>query len=123
MVGISRPGTQRGHERRRAARVAVVPAGPYAHLDVPFIGQAYLLFRARLKPPYTYSAGEGAAARVPVLLLYVDGGAHQHLDVSWALDACQLIAGPETLEVAWVKPHEVPMHQLAFSSISLTLAM
>jgi hypothetical protein len=27
------------------------------HLDIPAIGQSYLLFRARLAPPFTFSAG------------------------------------------------------------------
>ena len=31
---------------------------PYAHWDIPVIGQAYCLFRARLAAPFQYSAGE-----------------------------------------------------------------
>ena len=30
---------------------------PYAHLDIPVIGQAYILFRAKLAAPFTFSAG------------------------------------------------------------------
>lgn len=30
---------------------------PYAHWDIPVIGQAYVLFRARLLPPYSFDAG------------------------------------------------------------------
>ena len=30
---------------------------PYAHWDIPVIGQAYILFRARLAPPYTFWPG------------------------------------------------------------------
>lgn len=30
---------------------------PYAHLDIPVIGQAYIFFRARLAEPYTFSSG------------------------------------------------------------------
>jgi hypothetical protein len=30
---------------------------PYAHWDIPAIGQAYMLFRARLLSPYSFSAG------------------------------------------------------------------
>lgn len=37
------------------ARVEVV--SPYAHLDIPVIGQAYILFRARLLPPFHFGAG------------------------------------------------------------------
>ena len=31
---------------------------PYAHWDIPVIGQSYLLFRARLAAPHTFSPGE-----------------------------------------------------------------
>ena len=31
---------------------------PYSHLDIPVIGQAYLLFRARLMPPFAHAPGE-----------------------------------------------------------------
>jgi len=37
------------------AKVQVL--GPYIHLDIPVIGQAYLIFRARLLPPYTFACG------------------------------------------------------------------
>lgn len=30
---------------------------PYAHWDIPVIGQAYILFRARLAEPYTFEPG------------------------------------------------------------------
>jgi ADP-ribose/FAD diphosphatase len=38
-----------------AARVEII--SPYTHLDIPVIGQAYILFRARLAPPYTFCSG------------------------------------------------------------------
>ncbi|GBF90822.1 nudix hydrolase, chloroplastic [Raphidocelis subcapitata] len=45
-----------------AARETMEEAGakvdilsPFMHLDIPAIGQAYLLFRARLAPPFTHS--------------------------------------------------------------------
>ena len=31
---------------------------PFAHIDIPAIAQSYLLFRARLAPPYGYGAGD-----------------------------------------------------------------
>ncbi|KAL0051530.1 hypothetical protein WJX82_009389 [Trebouxia sp. C0006] len=31
---------------------------PYSHFDIPIIGQAYILFRARLAAPYSFSPGE-----------------------------------------------------------------
>lgn len=37
-----------------AARVEGV--APYCHFDIPVISQAYILFRARLAPPYTFAA-------------------------------------------------------------------
>ncbi|KAG2492456.1 hypothetical protein HYH03_009397 [Edaphochlamys debaryana] len=37
------------------AQVSVI--APYAHWDIPMIGQAYILFRASLAPPYTFSSG------------------------------------------------------------------
>jgi len=37
------------------ARVQVL--APYAHLDVPRIGQIYVLFRAALLPPFTFAPG------------------------------------------------------------------
>jgi ADP-ribose/FAD diphosphatase len=30
---------------------------PYFHLDIPVIGQSYLLFRTNLAPPYTFGCG------------------------------------------------------------------
>ncbi len=30
---------------------------PYAHWDIPVIGQAYILFRARLAPPFEFGSG------------------------------------------------------------------
>ena len=30
---------------------------PYAHWDIPVIGQSYLLFRASLAAPYSFSPG------------------------------------------------------------------
>lgn len=30
---------------------------PYSHFDIPVIGQAYLLFRAKLMAPYTHAPG------------------------------------------------------------------
>ena len=30
---------------------------PYSHFDIPVIGQAYLLFRARLMAPHTHAPG------------------------------------------------------------------
>lgn len=44
-------------ETLEEANAAVQILGPYAHLDIPVIGQAYILFRAKLAPPYTYSSG------------------------------------------------------------------
>jgi ADP-ribose/FAD diphosphatase len=58
---------------------------PYAHWDIPAIGQSYILFRAKLAPPYTISCG------------------------------------PESLDVQWFDPDEIPFEQLAFSSVHLTL--
>ncbi|KAI8473624.1 MAG: NUDIX hydrolase domain-like protein [Monoraphidium minutum] len=37
------------------AQVSVT--SPFMHLDIPAIGQSYLLFRASLGPPYAYAAG------------------------------------------------------------------
>ncbi|GLC44837.1 hypothetical protein PLESTB_001208800 [Pleodorina starrii] len=39
------------------ANAEVQIIAPYAHWDIPLIGQAYILFRARLAPPYTFSSG------------------------------------------------------------------
>ena len=30
---------------------------PFAHFDIPVIGQAYVLFRAEMEAPYTHAAG------------------------------------------------------------------
>lgn len=38
------------------ARVEVL--APFAHFDIPRIGQAYILFRAQLAHPFTFGAGE-----------------------------------------------------------------
>jgi ADP-ribose/FAD diphosphatase len=35
----------------------VLITSPYAHWDIPAIGQAYILFRAELEPPYAFSPG------------------------------------------------------------------
>ncbi|BDA50853.1 probable phosphatase NudJ at N-terminal half [Coccomyxa sp. Obi] len=37
------------------ARVEIL--APYAHWDIPVIGQAYILFRARLAPPFEFGSG------------------------------------------------------------------
>ncbi|GIL56244.1 hypothetical protein Vafri_11679 [Volvox africanus] len=39
------------------ANAVVQVVAPYAHWDIPLIGQAYILFRAKLAPPYTFSSG------------------------------------------------------------------
>eukprot|EP00775_Hariotina_reticulata_P005531 gene5531-5767_t len=44
-------------ETMEEANAHVQILGPYAHLDIPVIGQAYILFRAKLVAPYTFSAG------------------------------------------------------------------
>eukprot|EP01024_Parvocaulis_polyphysoides_P055391 TRINITY_DN5664_c0_g1_i2.p1 TRINITY_DN5664_c0_g1~~TRINITY_DN5664_c0_g1_i2.p1 ORF type:complete len:229 (-),score=15.31 TRINITY_DN5664_c0_g1_i2:23-607(-) len=38
------------------AQVEII--APYAHFDVPIIGQSYLLFRAKLLPPFNYQSGQ-----------------------------------------------------------------
>lgn len=52
-------GTAEGaaRETREEAGCEVRVLGPYAHLDIPVIGQTYLLFRAALEPPYTMNPG------------------------------------------------------------------
>ena len=45
-------------ETREEALAAVEILAPYVHFDIPRIGQAYILFRARLAPPFTFGAGE-----------------------------------------------------------------
>ncbi|KAK9839840.1 hypothetical protein WJX81_005356 [Elliptochloris bilobata] len=52
----SAAGAARETWEEAGARVEVL--APYSHFDIPIIGQAYLLFRARLMPPYTHAAGE-----------------------------------------------------------------
>lgn len=44
-------------ETLEEANAAVHILGPYAHWDIPVIGQAYILFRAELAAPFTFSAG------------------------------------------------------------------
>lgn len=43
-------------ETMEEAGAAVEVLGPYCHFDIPGISQAYILFRARLAPPYTFAA-------------------------------------------------------------------
>ncbi|KAL6776598.1 NDH1 [Auxenochlorella protothecoides x Auxenochlorella symbiontica] len=43
-------------ETLEEAGAAVEIVAPYVHFDIPGIGQAYLLFRARLAPPFTFAA-------------------------------------------------------------------
>lgn len=45
-------------ETLEEANAKVTILGPYAHLDIPVIGQAYILFRAQLAAPFTFSAGD-----------------------------------------------------------------
>ena len=40
-----------------AGSAAVEQLLPFSHLDIPAIGQAYLIFRARLRPPAGFSSG------------------------------------------------------------------
>jgi ADP-ribose/FAD diphosphatase len=58
---------------------------PYTHIDIPVIGQTYLLFLARLAPPYTFAPG------------------------------------PESQDVQFFSPRDIPFDELAFSSIQTTL--
>eukprot|EP01025_Chloroclados_australasicus_P061760 TRINITY_DN8116_c1_g1_i2.p2 TRINITY_DN8116_c1_g1~~TRINITY_DN8116_c1_g1_i2.p2 ORF type:complete len:153 (-),score=10.14 TRINITY_DN8116_c1_g1_i2:284-742(-) len=51
----SMQGAQRETYEEAGARVFV--SSPFVHFDIPVIGQSYLLFRANLLPPYTYSNG------------------------------------------------------------------
>eukprot|EP00884_Botryococcus_braunii_P011226 jgi/Botrbrau1/20103/Bobra.0173s0007.1 len=39
------------------AQAHVEVLAPYAHFDIPLIGQSYILFRARLLPPFTFGSG------------------------------------------------------------------
>ena len=43
------------------ANAAVDVLAPYCHLDIPVIGQTYLIYRASLRPPHTFSAGPESA--------------------------------------------------------------
>lgn len=45
-------------ETLEEATACVTSLTPFSHLDVPMIGQAYVLFRAKLAEPYTHSPGE-----------------------------------------------------------------
>lgn len=44
-------------ETREEANAHVQVTAPYAHWDIPVIGQAYIIFRAKLVEPYTFSPG------------------------------------------------------------------
>lgn len=44
-------------ETREEANAEVDVIAPYAHWDIPMIGQAYILFRAKLKEPASFSPG------------------------------------------------------------------
>lgn len=67
-----------------SARVEVL--APYAHFDVPRIGQAYILYRARMTAP-------------------------------------EYEPGPESLEVTWMRPHELPWQDLAFPVVKAALEL
>ncbi|KAK9821087.1 hypothetical protein WJX74_010726 [Apatococcus lobatus] len=56
----SMAGARRETAEEANANVEVV--APYAHLDIPTIAQTYIIFRARLAEPYTYSAGTESLA-------------------------------------------------------------
>lgn len=45
-------------ETLEEANAHVEIISPYSHLDIPLIGQAYIMFRARLVAPFTFSAGQ-----------------------------------------------------------------
>lgn len=51
-------GSAEGAARETAeeAGAAIEDLVPYAHFDIPAIGQSYHLFRARLSPPFTFRA-------------------------------------------------------------------
>jgi hypothetical protein len=51
------PGWWARQMRPRGPHPARQVLAPYSHFDIPVIGQAYLLFRARLMPPFTYEPG------------------------------------------------------------------
>ncbi|GFR50938.1 hypothetical protein Agub_g13258 [Astrephomene gubernaculifera] len=44
-------------ETREEANAEVQVIAPYAHWDIPIIGQTYIIFRAQLAPPYSFSSG------------------------------------------------------------------
>ncbi|GFH23011.1 MutT/NUDIX hydrolase, partial [Haematococcus lacustris] len=44
-------------ETLEEAGAVVTITAPYCHWDIPIIGQAYVLFRAQLAPPFSFSAG------------------------------------------------------------------
>lgn len=44
-------------KRSHAAAARPQVDAPYAHWDIPRIGQAYVLFRGRLAPPYSHGPG------------------------------------------------------------------
>ena len=48
-------GARRETEEEVYAKVDIL--APYFHLDIPVIGQSYLLFRANLAPPFTFGCG------------------------------------------------------------------
>uniref|UniRef100_A0A061S4N4 Nudix hydrolase n=1 Tax=Tetraselmis sp. GSL018 TaxID=582737 RepID=A0A061S4N4_9CHLO len=48
-------GAARETYEEAAANVEIV--APYFHLDIPAIGQSYVLFRSKLAEPYTFSSG------------------------------------------------------------------
>lgn len=39
------------------ANASVTILAPYSHLDVPMIGQTYIIFRAALDPPFDFAPG------------------------------------------------------------------
>jgi ADP-ribose/FAD diphosphatase len=73
-------------ETREEANAEVSVVAPYAHFDVPRIGQAYILYRARM-------ASEGYGA------------------------------GPESLEVEWMLPAELPWDDMAFPVMRVALEL
>ena len=48
-------GAERETWEEAEARVDI--AAPYAHLDIPMIGQTYIFFRGTLAAPFTFAAG------------------------------------------------------------------
>jgi len=55
--GGQAPGRSARRVRPRGPHPARQVLAPYSHFDIPVIGQAYQLFRARLMPPFTYEPG------------------------------------------------------------------